>query len=111
SSEDAYIMLTSAPPPLVSSHEGKKVLGMSVEGMVLHTLRTLESTSLSGSMSCSEGGHESHECHSGSEPTIETTRAMGIKKGKKMAYNTREEGLLGRRLLSCLMLGLPLVLH
>ncbi|ROT83875.1 hypothetical protein C7M84_022957 [Penaeus vannamei] len=39
--------MTSAPPPIVSSQE-KKVLGMSVEGMVLHTLKTLESTSTSG---------------------------------------------------------------
>ena len=42
SSEDAYIMMTSAPPPLVTTPEGKKVFGMSVEGMVLHTLHSLE---------------------------------------------------------------------
>lgn len=42
SSEDDYIMMTSAPPPLVTAHNSKRVMGMSVEGMVLHTLRTLE---------------------------------------------------------------------
>ncbi|XP_063888633.1 uncharacterized protein LOC135115638 [Scylla paramamosain] len=41
-SEDDYIMMTSAPPPLVTAQDSKRVLGMSVEGMVLHTLRSLE---------------------------------------------------------------------
>ena len=44
SMEDAYIMVTSAPPPLVTTDEGRKVIGMSVEGMVLHTLRSLEAS-------------------------------------------------------------------
>ncbi|RXG56470.1 hypothetical protein Avbf_11221, partial [Armadillidium vulgare] len=35
-------MMTSATPPLVTTPEGKKVLGMSVEGMVLQTLYTME---------------------------------------------------------------------
>nr|XP_045618556.1 uncharacterized protein LOC123770570 isoform X4 [Procambarus clarkii] len=120
SSEDDYIMMTSAPPPVVTTHDNKKVLGMTVEGMVLHTLKSLETaaaaSSSSGGAASSSGGAASptSECRSATpmewlpEPP-EAARGVGGRGGKRVSG--RDDGPMGRRFLSCLMLGLPLVLH
>jgi hypothetical protein len=42
SEEDTYIMLTSAPPSMVVSQEDNRILGLSVEGAVMHVLKALE---------------------------------------------------------------------
>ena len=40
--EDTYITLTSAPPSMVMCQETNKILGLSVEGAVMHVLKSLE---------------------------------------------------------------------
>lgn len=40
--EDTYISMTSAPPPIVHCPQTNNVLGLSVEGAVMHVLKTLE---------------------------------------------------------------------
>jgi hypothetical protein len=42
SEEDTYIMLTSSPPSMVVCQENNRILGLSVEGAVMHVLRALE---------------------------------------------------------------------
>jgi hypothetical protein len=40
--EDTYITMTSAPPSMVMCQETNKILGLSVEGAIMHVLRALE---------------------------------------------------------------------
>lgn len=42
SEEDTYIILTSAPPSMVVCQETNRILGLSVEGAVMHVLKALE---------------------------------------------------------------------
>jgi hypothetical protein len=40
--EDTYISLTSAPPSMVVCNETNRILGLSVEGAIMHVLKALE---------------------------------------------------------------------
>jgi len=40
--EDTYITQTSAPPNVVVHKDNSRILGMSVEGAVLHVLKAIE---------------------------------------------------------------------
>jgi hypothetical protein len=40
--EDTYITLTSAPPSMVVCNETNRILGLSVEGAIMHVLKALE---------------------------------------------------------------------
>lgn len=42
SMEDTYITMTSATPSMVMCQETNKILGLSVEGAIMHVLRALE---------------------------------------------------------------------
>lgn len=42
SMEDTYITLTSAPPSMVVCNETNRILGLSVEGAIMHVLKALE---------------------------------------------------------------------
>ncbi|XP_046988768.1 uncharacterized protein LOC124594436 [Schistocerca americana] len=52
--EDAYITATSAPPAIVHCPRTNNVLGLSVEGAVMHVLRTLETSLSQGTTSSSD---------------------------------------------------------
>ncbi|XP_069678763.1 uncharacterized protein [Periplaneta americana] len=51
SMEDTYITLTSAPPSMVVCHDTNRILGLSVEGAVMHVLKALEMSISQGTTS------------------------------------------------------------